>query len=286
VEHVIADPLRERYPRVLITGAGGQLGEALRAVFPGADARARAGFDITSGALEYAPDLVLHAAAWTDVDAAETDPDGARAVNVDGTRHVVALGAPVVYFSSDYLFAGSKRTPYLESDRPSPLGVYGRTKLDGELEVREGWIVRSSWLFGSTGHNFVRTMLRLGAERDEVAVVDDQRGSPTYVGDLAVATRELLTLPYGTYHLAADGDCTWAEFAEAIFEAAALDCRVRPISTAELGRPAPRPAYSVLRSEHPQTPKLPHWREGLRACLELLRGEQRDIHHTVSDTDL
>jgi dTDP-4-dehydrorhamnose reductase len=112
-------------------------------------------------------------------------------------------------------------------------------------------------------------MLRLGAERDEVAVVDDQRGSPTYVGHLADATRELLEKPYGVYHVAADGDCTWAEFAEAIFEDAGLDCRVRRITTAELGRPAPRPGYSVLRSER-GAPKLPHWRDGLRACLARL----------------
>jgi dTDP-4-dehydrorhamnose reductase len=112
-------------------------------------------------------------------------------------------------------------------------------------------------------------MLRLGAERDEVAVVDDQRGSPTYVGHLAAATREVLELPAGIWHVAADGDCTWADFAEAIFEDAGVDCRVRRITTAELGRPAPRPAYSVLRSEK-GAPTLPHWREGLRECLARL----------------
>jgi dTDP-4-dehydrorhamnose reductase len=115
-------------------------------------------------------------------------------------------------------------------------------------------------------------MLRLGAEREEVAVVDDQRGCPTYVGHLATAVRELLDRPRGVWHLAADGDCTWAEFAQAVFEEAGLDCRVRPIATAELGRPAPRPAYSVLRSERSDAPRLPHWREGLRACLERLGG--------------
>jgi dTDP-4-dehydrorhamnose reductase len=214
--------------------------------------------------------LVLHAAAWTDVDGAEADPDGARAVNVDGTRNVAALGAPLVYYSTDYVFDGSKREPYVESDEPHPLSVYGRTKLEGEHEVREGWIVRSSWLFGWSGTNFVRTMLRLGAERDEVSVVADQLGSPTYVGHLAEATRELLELPGGVWHLAAEGECTWAEFARAIFEDAGLHCRVREITTEELGRPAPRPAYSVLRSEREGAPRLPHWREGLRACLERL----------------
>jgi dTDP-4-dehydrorhamnose reductase len=113
-------------------------------------------------------------------------------------------------------------------------------------------------------------MLRLGAENDEVAVVDDQRGSPTYVGDLAEATRAVVELPFGVYHVAAEGDCTWADFAEAIFEDAGLETRVRRITTEELGRPAPRPAYSVLRSEKPETPVLPNWREGLRECLERL----------------
>jgi dTDP-4-dehydrorhamnose reductase len=189
---------------------------------------------------------------------------------VDGTRKVVEIGAPLVYYSTDYVFDGSKREPYVETDAPRPLGEYGRTKLEGEGEVREGWIVRSSWLFGPTGHNFLRTMLRLGAERDEVAVVDDQRGSPTYVGHLAGATKELLSLPGGVWHLAAAGDCTWADFAEAIFEAAGVECRVRRISTAEFPRPAKRPAYSVLRSERDGAPILPHWREGLQECLAAL----------------
>lgn len=215
-------------------------------------------------------DLVLHAAAWTDVDGAEGDPAGAELVNVDGSRNVASLGVPLVYFSSDYVFDGSKREPYLESDQPRPLSVYGRTKLEGEREVRDGWIVRSSWLFGWTGTNFVRTMLRLGEERDEVSVVADQTGSPTYVGHLAEATRELLELSQGVWHVAAEGKCTWAEFARAIFEEAGIDCRVLEITTEELGRPALRPAYSVLRSERESAPRLPHWREGLRACLDRL----------------
>ena len=219
-------------------------------------------------------ELVLHAAAWTDVDGAEDDPQGAAAVNVGGTQNVAALGVPLVYFSSDYVFDGAKREPYLESDAPHPLGAYGRSKLHGEAAAGDcAWIVRSSWLFGPAGHNFVRTMLRLGAERDEVAVVDDQRGSPTYAGHLARATREVLDLPFGTYHVAAGGDCTWAEFAEAIFEEAGLPTRVRRISTAEFGARAPRPAYSVLRSEK-DAPELPHWREGLRECLARLPSAQ------------
>jgi dTDP-4-dehydrorhamnose reductase len=217
-----------------------------------------------------APELVLHAAAWTGVDAAEDDPQDAAAVNVGGARHAAELGAPVVYYSSDYVFDGGKGEPYLESDAPAPLGVYGRTKLHGEAAVgSEAWIVRSSWLFGPTGHNFLRTMLRLGGESDEVAIVADQRGSPTYVGHLAAATAEIVELPYGVYHVAAAGDCTWADFAEAIFEEAALDTRVTRITTTDFGAKAPRPAYSVLRSEK-GAPELPHWREGLRECLARL----------------
>jgi dTDP-4-dehydrorhamnose reductase len=258
-------------PHILVTGAGGQLGAALQEAFPEADARTRKELDVTEPiALGYEPDLVLHAAAWTDVDGAQVDEAGALLVNVEGTRHVASLGAPVVYYSTDYVFDGTKREPYVESDEPAPLGAYGRSKLLGEGRVRHGWIVRSSWLFGWTGHNFVRTMLRLGGERDEVRVVDDQRGCPTYVGHLADATREILELPGGIWHVAAEGEATWAELAQEIFEEAGLDCRVVPISTEELGRPAPRPAYSVLRSERPGAPRLPHWREGLRECLERL----------------
>ena len=213
----------------------------------------------------------MHAAAWTDVDGAEADPQGAAAVNVGGTAHVAELGAPLVYVSTDYVFDGSKGAPYVESDSPSPLSVYGRTKLLGEAAAGErAWIVRTSGLYGWTGRNFVRTILALGAERDEVAVVDDQHLAPTYVGHLAEALRKVVELPTGIWHVAAEGECTWAEFAEAIFAEAGVRCRVRRVSTEELGRPAPRPAYSVLRSERDGAPRLPHWREGLRACLARL----------------
>jgi dTDP-4-dehydrorhamnose reductase len=222
-------------------------------------------------AFEPAPALVLHAAAWTDVDGAEADPQGAAAVNVGGTRHAAELGAPLVYYSTDYVFDGGKPEPYVESDSPNPLSAYGRTKLHGEAAAGEqAWIVRSSGLFSETGTNFVKTMLRLGRELDEVAVVDDQRTAPTYAGHLAAATRELLDRPFGIWHLTAAGDCTWADFAEAIFEEAGLGTSVRRISSAELGRPAPRPANAVLRSGK-GAPALPHWREGLRACLDRLR---------------
>ncbi|HEY2219484.1 MAG TPA: dTDP-4-dehydrorhamnose reductase [Gaiellaceae bacterium] len=212
-------------------------------------------------------ELVLHAAAWTNVDGAEDDPQGAAAVNISGTKHAAELDAPIVAFSTDYVFDGRKREPYVETDAPNPLGVYGRTKLQAEAVAGEhAWVVRSAWLFGPTGHNFLRTMLRLGAERDELGVVDDQRGCPTYVGHLAAAVQDVVRLPYGVYHVAAGGECSWAEFAEAIFDEAGIDCRVRRIQTSEYPLPTERPAYSVLRSEK-GAPELPHWHDGLRECI-------------------
>jgi dTDP-4-dehydrorhamnose reductase len=263
---------------VLVTGAGGQLGRALLETFGEDDVIGlrHEDWDVSLPAPPLpSVDLVLHAAAWTDVDGAETDPQRAAAVNVGGVANAAALGAPLVVFSTDYVFDGRKRDPYVESDGPNPLSAYGRSKLHGEAAAGENaWIVRSSWLFGPTGHNFVRTMLRLAATGNEVAVVHDQRGSPTYVGHLAAATSELVRndRPKGVWHLAADGECTWAELAEATFAEAGVDCRVRRITTAELGRPAPRPVYSVLRSERPGAPRLPHWRDGLAECLRRLRG--------------
>jgi dTDP-4-dehydrorhamnose reductase len=282
VEHDIADPLRARQRRVLITGAGGQLGRALQVEFADEDvyALSHTDWDVTFPPSEdvsrRAFELILHAAAWTDVDGAEADPQGATAVNVGGTANVAALGAPLVVFSTDYVFDGRTTEPYVESDGPDPLSVYGRSKLLGEAAAGEdAWVVRTSWLFGLTGRNFLRTMLELGRERDEVAVVEDQRGCPTYVGHLARAVRGLVDeeRERGVWHVAGSGDCTWADFAEAIFEEAGIECRVRPVSSEVLGRPAPRPAYAVLRSERPDPPELPHWRDGLRDCLEAMRGQ-------------
>jgi dTDP-4-dehydrorhamnose reductase len=272
LEHDIAAAVGTR--RIVVTGAGGQLGAALAEQFASEDvvALTRDEWDVTDPPPPLgAVDLVLHAAAWTDVDGAEREPQEAAAVNVGGTQHAAELGASLVAFSTDYVFDGRKRTPYVESDPPNPQSAYGRTKLHAEAAAGEdAWIVRTSWLFGWTSRNFLLTMLALGAERDEVAVVDDQRGCPTFVGHLAAAMPELITLPPGVWHIAADGDCTWADFAEAIFEEAALDCSVRRITTEEFGRPAPRPAYSVLRSERDGAPRLPHWRVGLRDCLDRL----------------
>jgi dTDP-4-dehydrorhamnose reductase len=275
VEHAEPDPLRARPRRLLLTGAGGQLGRALQEAFSEEDvvALTHADWDVAlpPPALDPPPDLVLHAAAWTNVDGAEDDPQGAAAVNVGGTQHAAAIGAPIVAYSTDYVFDGRKREPYVESDSPNPLSAYGRSKLHGEAAAGDrAWIVRSSWLFGPTGHNFLRTMLRLGAEREELSVVDDQRGSPTYVGHLAEATKEIVELPFGVWHVAAEGDCSWADFAEAIFEEAGIGCRVRRISSADWPAKAARPAYSLLRSEKPGAPILPHWQCGLRACLERL----------------
>jgi dTDP-4-dehydrorhamnose reductase len=287
MEHEHTDPVRaRRRRRVLITGAGGQLGRALQDAFTDDDvvALGREDWDVTlppgDAVSQGRFDLVLHTAAWTDVDGAEADPQGAAAVNVGGTANAAALGAPLVTFSTDYVFDGRKQAPYVESDGPSPLSVYGRTKLHAEAAAGvDAWVVRTSWLFGATGHNFVRTMLRLGAERDEVAVVADQRGCPTYAAHLAAAVRTLVDedLPRGVWHLSATGDCTWADFAEAIFEEARLDTRVRRIATAELGRPAPRPAHAILRSERPGAPVLPHWRDGLRECLAELRAASGEV---------
>ncbi|HVW90674.1 MAG TPA: sugar nucleotide-binding protein, partial [Gaiellaceae bacterium] len=157
---------------MIVTGAGGQLGQALLEAYPEARGLTRAEWDVTllpPPGLE--ADLVLHAAAWTDVDGAEADPQSAAAVNVGGVQHAAELGAPLVVWSTDYVFDGAKRTPYVESDGPAPLGAYGRTKLHGEAAAGErAWVVRSSWLFGWASQNFLLTMLRLGAERDEVAV--------------------------------------------------------------------------------------------------------------------
>ena len=281
MEHEHPDPVRAgRRRRVLITGAGGQLGRALQEAFADDDlvALSHKEWDVSHSPDDTvsrgAFDLVLHTAAWTDVDGAEANPQEAAAVNVGGTANVAALahslGAPLVAFSTDYVFDGRKGAPYVESDAPNPLSTYGRTKLHGEAAAgSDAWIVRSSWLFGPTGRNFVRTMLRLGADRDEVAVVEDQRGAPTYVAHLAAAVRELVDsgAPPGIWHLAGDGDCTWADFAEAIFAEAGLGTKVRRIRTEDLARQAPRPAYSVLRSEREDSPALPHWSDGLRDCL-------------------
>ena len=257
---------------MLITGAGGQLGRALAAEFPDAQALTRREWDVTlppPPGLE--PDLVLHAAAWTDVDGAEADPQAAAAVNVGGTANAAELGAPLVYYSSDYVFDGSKGEPVRRVRRAEP-GVGLRAD---EAPRGGGSGTSGPGSCAPRGSSARPARTSCGRCSDSApsgtrsAVVDDQRGCPTYVGHLAAATKAVLELPFGTYHVAAEGDCTWADFAEAIFEEAGVSCRVRRIATAELPRPATRPAYSVLRSEK-GAPTLPHWRDGLRECVARL----------------
>jgi dTDP-4-dehydrorhamnose reductase len=197
-------------------------------------------------------------------------------VNRDGARNVAAgaagVGAAVVQPSTDYVFDGSKRTPYLESDPTGPRSAYGRSKLAGEHAVAEAnkrhLVVRTSWLFGVSGSNFVDTMLGLARDRDEVKVVHDQVGCPTYTGHLAEALVRLAgTDAHGVHHVAGGGACSWFEFATEIFRQAGLDVRAVPCKTADFPRPAPRPAYSVLGSERPDAVRLPDWREGLASYL-------------------
>jgi dTDP-4-dehydrorhamnose reductase len=225
---------------------------------------------------EAGPDSVLNCAAYTDVDGAESEEERALRVNGEAAGHVAAAaasaGAAVLYPSTDYVFDGRKDEPYVESDPVRPLSAYGRTKLAGERATAEAnprhQIVRTQWLFGVAGHNFVETMLRLGAEREELTVVDDQVGCPTYTGDLAAALVGLAAgEDCGVHHVAGGGKCSWRQFAVEIFERAGVDCRVLPGTTEELGRPAPRPAHAVLRSERPGAPLLPHWRSGLDRYL-------------------
>jgi len=272
--------------RILVTGAGGQLGGDVVRV-----AR-RAGHDVTgcdhqqlditdADALAHAvgvgrPDAVVNCAAYTDVDGAEADLDAAMEVNAVAAGRVAAaahsVSALVVHVSTDYVFDGRRRRPYIEADEANPLSAYGRSKLAGEHAVAEASpnhaIVRSSWLFGAGGRNFVETMLGLAAERGEVAVVTDQVGCPTWTGHLATALIEICVRPsLGLHHVVADGECSWHAFAVEIFRQAGIECAVRERLTADLGRPAPRPGYSVLRSERDDAPRLPHWAEGLSDYL-------------------
>ena len=277
--------------RWLLTGAGGQLATALEPLLEGEVAlHSHASLDVRDAdALRaavhgFAPDVILHTAAYTDVDGAEADPETAEAVNVEGTRNVVravsGTHTRVVYFSSDYVFNGTKGDPYVESDDPDPLGVYGRTKLAGEAEVLRssgGMVVRTSWLFSETGVNFVKTILRAAAARrgtgDPLRVVDDQVGSPTYAGHLAAAAIEALRLGVspGIYHMAGSGYCSWFELASEIVALAGIDVTIEPITAAELCRPAARPAFSALATER-SIPRLPHWLDGVAIAVDRLLG--------------
>jgi dTDP-4-dehydrorhamnose reductase len=273
--------------RVLVTGAAGMLGAdvAAAAASAGHDvvALARADLDVTDARAVRAavraagPDAVVHCAAWTDVDGAEAAEPAATAVNGAGAGHVAAAaaacGAHVVHVSSDYVFDGRAREPYPEDAPVRPLSAYGRSKLAGERAVAAAApaghaVVRTSWLFGPHGANFVDTMLRLGGERDEVTVVDDQVGAPTYTGHLAPALLAVAGQRLrGVLHVTGAGACSWWELARAAFAGAGVDCAVRRGTTAGLGRPAPRPAFSVLASTRRDAPVLPAWQDGLAAHL-------------------
>jgi len=277
--------------RLLVTGAAGMLGaDVLDAAMRGGHevaAFAHTDLDITDqDAVRRAftasrPDAVLNLAAYTNVDGAEGDRQAAFAVNGAAPGHVARAAqecqAWTIHVSSDYVFDGTKRSPYLESDTTRPLSVYGASKLAGEQRVaREApdshTVVRSSWLFGLHGPCFPATMLRLAAERDRLAVVDDQVGCPTFTAHLAQALLAIATNPElraeltGVVHLTADGECSWFQFAREILRDTGT--AVDPARTEDLGRPAPRPAYSVMRTERgPNVPRLPDWREGLAAYL-------------------
>lgn len=281
---------------ILITGANGMLGHALVAALPqqhtvtGVDLP---DFDIAnlsalkSAVSSHHPDLVINAAGYTDVDGCETNPEQAFAVNSSGPRNLAAVcgeqGIPLVHISTDYIFDGTSSEPYKESDSPNPQSIYGKSKLLGEQHVREltnkHYIIRTSWLFGGHGKNFVATMLRLAAERDEIGVVNDQVGSPTYTCDLAKAILELIMEPaYGTYHITNSGACSWYEFTLEIFRQAGIkDVKVKPITTEEINRPAPRPKYSVLDNRMWRLAgkrPLRHYREALRDYLKSLAKEE------------
>lgn len=281
---MMSDPMK-----ILVTGANGQLGREL-VLLPATRDTEITGFgrkelDITdleqcrSMLRSHQPDAVIHCAAYTKVDQAESEPDEAYRVNAYGTRNAVLaaeeVGAKFVYISTDYVFDGRADKPYREYDRTDPQTVYGRSKLAGEQLVQSlssrYFIVRTSWVYGKHGANFVKTMLKLAEERDSLKVVHDQIGSPTYTLDLARFLLELVkTDYYGIYHASNSGACSWYEFAKAIFEEKGLNVQVEPCTTAEFPRPAPRPAYSVLDHgairAHGFEPLRP-WREALRHYL-------------------
>ncbi len=272
--------------KVLVTGAAGMLGQAVVRAGEAAGHEliglGRGELDVTDveavrrcvGAER--PGAVVNCAAYTNVDGAEDERELAFGVNGRAPGLVAAaaaeVGASILHVSSDYVFDGRKGEPYVESDATAPLSAYGESKLAGEATTIEAnprhFVVRSAWLFGVGGRNFVDTMLRLGRERHEVRVVDDQAGSPTFCADLAEALVALVaTDDHGIHHVAGGGACSWAELAAETFARGEVDCRVVPVTTAEMDRPAPRPAFSALTSERAATPRLRPWQEGLQAYL-------------------
>ena len=273
--------------RLLVTGAKGMLGHRVVAVaeqrghevrgtdLPELDLTdAQAVFDFIG---ELGPDAVINCAAYTDVDGAEADEELALRINMEAASHAAAAAglndAFFVQLSTDYVFSGEATEPYVESSKPGPRGAYGRTKLLGERALgdlgTDYAICRTAWLYGAGGKNFIDTMLRVGAERDELNVVFDQIGCPTWTGHLApavidVAERRLM----GIHHLAGGGQCSWHELAEEIFARVGMDVRVNAVTSEEYPLPAPRPHWSVLGTERPDAIRLPPWRDGLNEYLE------------------
>ena len=281
--------------KLLVTGAAGMLGRdvMLAAGNAGHDVVGfgRAELDVTdAAALEKKfdlarPDVVINCAAWTDVDGAEEAEADALAINGAGAGNVAAaaaaVGASVVYVSSDYVFDGSKGEPYVESDQTAPLSAYGRTKLAGEEATiaanKRHFVVRSSWLFGVGGGNFVETMLRLAESQNEVLVVRDEVGSPTYTWHLAYGVVRLIEgVEFGIHHMAAAGRCSWYEFAREIFEQAKVECKVLSTTAAEFGRSASRPPYSVMVSQREHAIRLPSWQDGLAGYLAQRQAEREE----------
>ncbi len=278
--------------RVLVTGSNGQLGRDVVLLLENGGhfvlACDRDQMDITNQAQcnevisSFHPEVVIHCAAYTAVDAAETDIDGAYKVNAVGTRNVTVAaertGAKLIYISTDYVFDGNSENPYQEYDNTNPQSVYGKSKRAGELLVQSlssrWFIVRTSWVYGLYGNNFVKTMLKLGQEKPKLQVVNDQKGSPTYTVDLGEFLLKLMrTEKYGIYHASNSGTCTWYEFTQAIFEEArelkglSIQAQLEPCTTEQFPRPAPRPRNSVMDHLSIRTNGLSglrSWREGLR----------------------
>ncbi len=281
--------------RIVVTGAAGMLGSAVAAALQGKHAALplrRADVDLAEGSATaacfaaLAPASVVHCAAWTDVDGCEADPARARRDNVMATQNVVnaaaRCGARLVFFSTDYVFDGRAAHPYGEDDPTAPLNVYGQSKRDGEVAVLRhpgNLVVRTSWLFGPGGRNYVRTMARLLRREQEVRVVQDQVGRPTYTHDLAAALVVLLATPAtGIVHVANEGSCSWFELAKAIATRLGTSCRVRPCASHEFPRPARRPAYSVLATDRSRVlglAPLRPWGQALQSYVESYPDELR-----------
>ncbi|MNX27606.1 dTDP-4-dehydrorhamnose reductase [compost metagenome] len=284
--------IRKGKSSVLITGAQGQLGRELQEVFrdQGYEVHGlgQRELDITDTKQCYLvlqrlkPDVVIHAAAYTNVDRAESEQDVAYQVNTYGTRNIAAaaesIQAKLIYISTDYVFnGGAGQEPFDEFHPTKPVNVYGQSKLQGEEFVRQlhsqFFIVRTSWVYGHHGSNFVRTMLELASKQDRISVVNDQIGCPTYTRDLALKIEELgSSSKYGTYHVSGAGSCSWYDFAHSIFELAGLNTTVIPVSTKEFTRPAPRPAYSVLMQKALRLngfSPLRDWKEALADFMKI-----------------